>query len=137
MTDEQPQFTTKEEYVAWARKHGRADPQFCAEHWAPFALREIDGGALFSVIYLTDLVLMDEVLAKRAGGDPNLAMHLAAPFCCHYGEEVYAKVIEEVTAPDEWLYECQMVPRPGGPSRRCRGVLHDECREARERRMQA
>lgn len=129
--DDAPHFDTKEEFLDWAKKNWPPDPQFCAEHWAPFALRQIEGGAIFSVIYITDLVFMDNELAKRAGGSPSLAMKLAAPYCCHYGQETYEKVLAEVQAPEEWSYDCQMVPRPGGPERRCRGVLHDVCREKR------
>lgn len=131
MPDEAPKFDTKEEFLAWAKKNWPPDSQFCAEHWAPFALREVMGGALFSIVYLTDIVFFDVELAKRSGGDPNTGMKLAAPFCCHYGDEVYKRVMAEVQAPGEWYMDCLRVPRPGGPNRRCHGVLHDECRDAR------
>lgn len=133
MTDA-PQFDTKEEFLEWAKKNWPPDPQFCAEHWATFALRERTGGALMSVMYITDMVLLDSDLAERANGDPGLAMKLASPYCCHYGEELYQKMLEEIDAPDEWLYECQLNPKPGGPNRKCRGVLHEKCRQAREAR---
>jgi hypothetical protein len=131
MSEDAPTFGTKEEFLAWAKKNWKPDSQFCAEHWSPFAMRELDSGVLFSIIYLTDFVFMDEELAKRASGSPELAMKLAAPYCCHYGEETYRKVLEEISAPEEWLFDCQKVPRPGSKERKCRGVLHDECREAR------
>lgn len=132
MSDNSPQFNSKGEFLEWARKNWKANSQFCANHWAPFALRESEGGILFSLIYITDLVFMDAELAERGGGNPETAMQLASPFCCHYGEETYEKVMAEVNAPDEWLMECLMVPRPGSPERKCKGVLHDPCREARE-----
>lgn len=134
MTDEAPTFKDKAEFLAWAKKNWPPDGQFCANHWATFALRERDRGLLMSVMYITDMVFMDTELAQRAGGDPQLALRLAAPFCCHYGEEVYEKMLAELDAPEEWLYDCQLDPRPGNKERKCRGVLHDKCREAREAR---
>ena len=134
MTDEVPEFGTREEFLAWARKNWPPDPQFCAEHWATFALRERTGGMLLSIMYLTDVVFFDDELARRAGGDPATAMKLASPYCCHYGEEVYERMLAEIDAPEEWLYDCQLDPRPGGPDRKCRGVFHEACRIAREER---
>ena len=74
-----PNFDSKDEFLEWARKNWPPDSQFCANHWAPFALQELTGGVLFSLMYITDLVFMDIDLAKRAGGDPGVAMKLAAP----------------------------------------------------------
>lgn len=130
MSDNSPQFETEEEFLKWAKINWPPDPQFCAKHWARFATREQSHGALFSLMYITDLVFMDEELSKRAGGDPNTAMKLAAPFCCHYGDEVYEKVLEEINAPEEWYMDCLM--KYGSPNRRCKGVLHEKCRQARE-----
>lgn len=131
MSDDEPKFSSKEEFLAWAKVNWPPDGQFCAEHWATFALRERQGGVMFSLMYLTDILFFDLEMAERSGGDPATAMKLAAPYCCHYGEEVYQKVLAEIDAPEEWLFDCQMTPRPGGPNRKCRGVLHDICREAR------
>lgn len=130
MTDEAPRFNTVEEFYEYAKKNWPPDSQFCVRHWAPFAMRERSGGLVMSVMYITDFVVQDTELAKRAGGDPNVALKLAAPYCCHYGEEVYERMLAELDAPDEWLAPCLM--KYGNANRRCRGVLHDKCREARE-----